>query len=67
MTIFEAKQKLNEGWRIKHRFFDENAFVVRDEDGKLIGEDGREILETTFWELRKTINWYHDWQIWGEA
>lgn len=38
MTIFEAKQKLNEGWRIKHRFFDENEFVVRDEDGKLIAK-----------------------------
>lgn len=64
MNKYQAKQALNEGFAIKHRFFTNDEFIHRcPENGQLIDEAGIMIDEYLFWQVRQDKIWQEGWEL----
>lgn len=66
MTQYQAKQALNQGHGITHKFFSKGEFISRSpENGQLIDEKHIPINETLFWEVRQDEKWQDGWETVG--
>lgn len=62
MTQQEAIKALNEGKKVRHRYFTYDEYIYVDENGYLHDEAGF-VVGYEFWELRKGEAWQKDWSI----
>lgn len=63
MTASKAKQALNDGLKITHRFMEEYEWVREKTATTLVFEDGIEVDKQEFWDLRQSPEWEKDWSI----
>jgi hypothetical protein len=63
LTIWQAKEKLDNGCAVRHTLFSPDEFIVRRDNGQLCDEQGIDLIENLFWEDRKDIFWQVGWSI----
>jgi len=63
MTKEEAIKALEQGKKIRHRFFADDEFVCMNKDGQYEFEDGVKMTKWEFWQLRPESYWLIDWEI----
>lgn len=67
MTQYEAKQALNNGERVRHRFFTKDEYIHRcPSNGQLLDETGFHLSETMFWFVRSGNEWDEGWEIYNQ-
>lgn len=67
MNKYEAKQALNDGLRITHRFFTPEEYLHRSpSNGQLLDEKELHLNETMFWYGRSGGQWEEGWEIYCE-
>jgi hypothetical protein len=65
MTRLEAIEKMKEGAKVKHRYFDDHEWIKLDGD-RLLFEDRSYCPQQDFWEDRTGGAWENDWDLFEE-
>jgi hypothetical protein len=65
MTIEEAKTAISEGRKVTHRYFTNDEYLFKDENGLTRAEDGC-LVTREFWHLRCSPEWQTDWELFNE-
>lgn len=60
MTKLEAIAAMQEGKKVKHRYFSDDEFITM-KYGAIIDENGYTLRD--FWLYRKTFDWESGWEI----
>jgi len=63
IKINEAMIAMKEGKKVRHRFFANDEWMMRTEDGKYLFEDGVKCSFLMFWMDRTGEEWNDDWSI----
>ncbi len=67
MTIKEAIKAVKNGNKVTHKdFVRKDEYVVNDENGKLIDENGKK-MQSSFFSCRISDDWSNDWNIFNNA
>lgn len=64
MTLDQIREfgKANPGVKLTHRYFSRGEFVVYTATGSIIDEEGFELREEEFWNIRKSVQAFNsDW------
>ncbi len=65
MTKEQAIQALKDGYKVTHRYFTDEEWVI-ERNGSYIDEQGLVLSISDFWKYRQA-EWYNDgWDIFGE-
>lgn len=62
MLIEQAKELLEKGEYLTHRFFEPHEFIKKV-DGVLMDESELTLNEKEFWDVRRTKYWKQDWEV----
>ena len=64
MNKDEAIRAMNNGFKVRHRFFSEHEWVRKETRNMYIYEDGVRHSTRAFWEIRENEkSWETDWEI----
>lgn len=63
MTKQEIKQALDEGKKIRHKYFSNDEFIAKLDNDWLIDEGGLHLPAEDFWAQREGGIWLNDWSI----
>lgn len=66
MNKEEAIAAMQQGNKVRHRFFANGEWMVLNERGNYQFEDGVEITELDFWINRPNNEWQEDWELFEE-
>ena len=63
MTKKEIKQALDEGKKVRHKYFSDNGFISKLDDNWFLDEEGLHLPAEDFWNQREKDYWENGWSI----